>query len=52
MLKVAPLALIGILPVDVLSNLVPVIGELDDVWFTIVAAVIIARTIQRVRQYR
>lgn len=51
-LKIAPLALIGVLPLDVLSNVVPVIGELDDVWFTIVVTIIAARTIQRVREYR
>ncbi|HEY4160758.1 MAG TPA: hypothetical protein VGM08_01725 [Candidatus Saccharimonadales bacterium] len=51
-LKVAPLALVGVLPADILTNLIPVIGELDDVWFTIAIVIIAVRTIQRVRQYR
>jgi uncharacterized membrane protein YkvA (DUF1232 family) len=52
LLKVAPLALVGILPLDVLSNIVPIVGELDDIGYIIALAVIIARTLSRVRKYR
>jgi len=52
LLKVAPLAMIGILPFDIISNLVPVIGELDDIGFIIVLAVVAFRTYERVRKYR
>ena len=51
-LKVAPLALFGVLPFDILSNVVPIIGELDDVSYAMVAGVILFRTFQRVRKYR
>ena len=52
MLKVAPLALAGLLPVDILSNIVPVVGELDDVGFLVVLIVVAVRTGNRVRKYR
>jgi hypothetical protein len=52
LLKVAPLALVGLLPVDVLSNIVPLVGELDDLGFIIALAVITGRTVYRVRKYR
>jgi uncharacterized membrane protein YkvA (DUF1232 family) len=51
-LKVAPLALLGILPIDILSNLIPLVGELDDIGYILALAVIIARTSNRVRKYR
>jgi uncharacterized membrane protein YkvA (DUF1232 family) len=51
-LKIAPLALVGVLPVDLLSNIVPVVGELDDLSYLIAIAVIAIRTVQRVRKYR
>lgn len=52
LLKAAPLALVGLLPVDVLSNIVPVVGELDDLGFIIAILVIAAKTGYRVRKYR
>jgi uncharacterized membrane protein YkvA (DUF1232 family) len=52
LLKVAPLALLGLLPLDILSNLVPVVGEMDDFGFIIALAVVAARTLTRVRRYR
>jgi len=52
MLKVAPLALAGLLPVDILSNIVPVVGELDDIGFLVVLIVVAIRTGNRVRRYR
>lgn len=51
-LKIAPLALVGLLPVDILSNIIPAVGELDDVGFLIAMAVIVSRTFSRVRRYR
>ena len=52
LLKIAPLALAGLLPVDVLSNIVPVVGELDDIGFFIAFIVVVVRTLHRVNRYR
>ena len=51
-LKAAPLALVGVLPIEILSNLIPFVGEADDAGYMIVLAVITARTLWRVRKYR
>ena len=51
-LKLAPLALIGILPPEVLSNLIPGIGLLDDVGYIIALVFVVYKTITRVAAYR
>ena len=51
-LKVAPLALVGVLPIDMLSNLIPFVGEIDDVGFIVILAVVASRTAWRVHKYR
>jgi hypothetical protein len=52
LLKAAPLALVGALPIDLLSNIVPVVGELDDLGYIIVIVVVTLRTLNRVNKYR
>jgi len=52
LLKVAPLALLGVLPIDTLSNLIPVLGFFDDAGYLIATLVVVSRTITRVHKYR
>lgn len=52
LLKVAPLALVGVLPPELLSNLIPGIGLLDDLGYLILAAFVIYKTVSRVNAYR
>jgi uncharacterized membrane protein YkvA (DUF1232 family) len=51
-LKIAPLALLGLLPLDIISNIVPLVGELDDIGFLIALVIVAGRTYNRVRKYR
>lgn len=51
-LKIAPLALVGILPLDIMSNLIPVVGELDDLGYIILLTVVVFKTVKQVRKYR
>ena len=51
-LKIAPLALIGIVPIEILSNLVPIVGELNDVGYVVMLTIVVFRTINQVRKYR
>ena len=51
-LKIAPLALAGILPLDVLSNLIPLVGELDDLGYIILLAAVVIKTLKQVNKYR
>jgi uncharacterized membrane protein YkvA (DUF1232 family) len=52
MLKAAPLALMGILPAEILTNAIPVLGVADDVSYVVLAVYIALRTLARVRRYR
>jgi uncharacterized membrane protein YkvA (DUF1232 family) len=52
LLKIAPLALIGILPVDIISNVVPFVGEIDDIGFVVALLFVAGRTLHRVNKYR
>ena len=52
LLKIAPLVMMGLLPVDLVSNLLPVIGIADDVGLSGLGIVVIIKTISRVHQYR
>jgi uncharacterized membrane protein YkvA (DUF1232 family) len=52
MLKAAPLALMGVLPIDIVSNLIPFVGEVDDLGIIVIFAVVVSRTVWRVRKYR
>jgi uncharacterized membrane protein YkvA (DUF1232 family) len=52
LLKLAPLVIMGIIPADLLSNLLPVVGIVDDVGLSGVGIVVIGRTLWRVRGYR
>lgn len=51
-LKLAPLALIGVLPEELLSNLIPGIGLLDDFGYIVLLAFVIYKTFTRVNAYR
>jgi uncharacterized membrane protein YkvA (DUF1232 family) len=51
-LKVAPLALAGILPFDILSNIIPLVGELDDLGYIIMLTVVTYKTLKQVNKYR
>lgn len=52
LLKIAPLALIGILPPELLSNLIPGIGFLDDAGYVVLLIVIAYQTLTHVSRYR
>lgn len=52
MLKIAPLALIGILPEEIITNVIPGLGLFDDAGFCILASVVVVRTLIRVNHYR
>jgi uncharacterized membrane protein YkvA (DUF1232 family) len=52
LLKIAPLVIMGIIPADLISNLIPVIGIVDDVGLSGIGIVVIVRTMWRVRIYR
>jgi hypothetical protein len=52
LLKLAPLALIGILPEEILSNLIPGLGLLDDAGYVVIVAVVLYKTVTRVNRYR
>ncbi len=51
-LKIAPLALAGILPLDILSNIIPFVGELDDLGYIILLVVVAFKTLKQVNKYR
>jgi hypothetical protein len=52
-LKIAPLALVGIIPLSILDDvLLPIIGVADDIPTSILVAAIVALTWNRVRKYR
>lgn len=51
-LKVAPLALIGVLPMDIVSNIIPGIGLLDDAGYILIAIAVLFKTLARVGYYR
>ena len=51
-LKLAPLALAGILPPEILTNAIPVLGLVDDIGFIIATIIVIVKTRQRVKRYR
>lgn len=51
-LKIAPLALAGILPLDILSNIIPVVGELDDLGYIILLVAVVFKTLKQVNKYR
>lgn len=51
-LKLAPLALAGILPPEILTNAIPVLGLVDDIGFIIATVIVIVKTRQRVKRYR
>lgn len=51
-LKVAPLALVGALPIDVVANLIPGIDILDDAGYMIILIVVLYKTLTRVNYYR
>lgn len=52
LLKIAPLVLVGILPPDILTNLIPGIGFLDDAGYVVLVAYTVYQTITRVNRYR
>jgi uncharacterized membrane protein YkvA (DUF1232 family) len=52
LLKVAPLVIIGVIPADLLSNIIPVLGIIDDVGLSGVGIFTILRIVFRVRKYR
>lgn len=52
LLKLAPLALVGILPPEILTNAIPVLGLADDVSYFILATFVIFKTLSRVNAYR
>jgi uncharacterized membrane protein YkvA (DUF1232 family) len=52
MLKLAPLALMGYLPITILDELIPFIGILDDIPYVILWAYVGIRTMRRVERYR
>jgi uncharacterized membrane protein YkvA (DUF1232 family) len=52
LLKIAPLVILGILPVDLLSNILPLVGLVDDVGLSGLSIVTIIRTIWKVNKYR
>lgn len=51
-LKIAPLALMGVMPIDVISNLIPGIGLLDDAGYIVIAVTVLFKTLARVNYYR
>ena len=51
-LKIAPLALAGVLPFDILSNLIPLVGELDDLGYIIMLTFVVFKTLKQVNKYR
>jgi len=51
-LKVAPLALVGVMPMDIVSNIVPGIGLLDDAGYMTIATIVLFKTLVRVNYYR
>lgn len=51
-LKVAPLALIGVLPMDIVSNIIPGIGLLDDAGYILIAIAVLFKTLARVNYHR
>lgn len=51
-LKVAPLALVGVMPIDVISNIIPGIGLLDDAGYMVIAVAVLFKTLARVNYYR
>lgn len=51
-LKLAPLALAGILPPEILTNAIPVLGLVDDIGFIVATIVVIVKTMHRVKKYR
>jgi hypothetical protein len=52
LLKIAPLVMVGLIPADLVSNLLPVLGIVDDVGLTGFSAIIVIKTILRVSKYR
>ncbi len=52
MLKLAPLALLGYLPIDILDEVVPFIGMLDDIPYVILCGYVIIMTLRRLERYR
>ncbi len=52
LLKIAPLALAGILPFEILSNLIPLVGELDDLGYVIMLSFVIYKTLKQLNKYR
>lgn len=51
-LKLAPLALLGYLPINILDEFIPVIGWLDDIPYALLVGIVIFNTARRVRKYR
>jgi len=51
-LKVAPLALVGVMPIDVVSNIIPGLGLLDDSGYMLIAVAVLFKTLVRVNHYR
>lgn len=51
-LKVAPLALMGVMPIDVISNIIPGIGLLDDAGYMVIAVAVLFKTLARVNYHR
>jgi uncharacterized membrane protein YkvA (DUF1232 family) len=52
LLKIAPLIIIGVIPVDLLSNILPVVGLVDDVGLSGIGIFTIVRTLWHVNKYR
>lgn len=51
-LKVAPLAIVGVMPMDIISNIIPGIGLLDDAGYMVIAVAVLFKTLARVNYYR
>jgi uncharacterized membrane protein YkvA (DUF1232 family) len=52
LLKIAPLIIIGVIPVDLLSNILPVVGLVDDVGLSGIGILTVIRTLWHVNKYR
>ena len=51
-LKIAPLALVGVMPIDIVSNIIPGLGLLDDAGYMLIAITVLFKTFTRVNRYR